>query len=298
MSDPLANVDIEDVLSSIRRLVSNGPDRADDPSVEDQNVDRLVLTPSQRVDEAESSPTDESEPETATTTVGAVGMTEAHPPGIDPQPVSAPAGDEPGKTARDAGPEPDTEAQDEAALAALLLETEGDADDPRGAEPTSDDGPADTNETAENGSAFEGIAAMFARHEAAAPDAWEPDGDDEDAFADRASSSAALDWCDTDMADDASVPRSSEAEPESPGAGAHGRARDDGHTDEMPPDEDNAFAIENEDEAVLDEVALRDLVAEIVREELMGTLGERITRNVRTLVRREIHRALNSQDFD
>ncbi|MBC7164230.1 MAG: hypothetical protein H5U15_04435 [Roseovarius sp.] len=52
------------------------------------------------------------------------------------------------------------------------------------------------------------------------------------------------------------------------------------------------------DEAVLDEEALRDLVAEIVREELMGTLGERITRNVRKLVRREINRALTSRNFD
>ena len=52
------------------------------------------------------------------------------------------------------------------------------------------------------------------------------------------------------------------------------------------------------DDAVLDEEALRDLVAEIVRQELQGALGERITRNVRKLVRREIHRALTSQDFD
>lgn len=45
----------------------------------------------------------------------------------------------------------------------------------------------------------------------------------------------------------------------------------------------------------LDEDALRDLVADIVRQELQGALGERITRNVRKLVRREIHRALDSQ---
>lgn len=37
---------------------------------------------------------------------------------------------------------------------------------------------------------------------------------------------------------------------------------------------------------------LRDIVAEIVRDELRGTLGERITRNLRTLVRREIDRVL------
>ncbi len=36
------------------------------------------------------------------------------------------------------------------------------------------------------------------------------------------------------------------------------------------------------------EDALRDLIAEVVRAELSGELGERITRNVRKLVRREM----------
>lgn len=52
------------------------------------------------------------------------------------------------------------------------------------------------------------------------------------------------------------------------------------------------------DEAVIDEDMLRDLVARIVREELQGALGERITRNVRKLVRAEIARALASRSFD
>lgn len=51
-------------------------------------------------------------------------------------------------------------------------------------------------------------------------------------------------------------------------------------------------------ETVLDEDSLRELVADIVREELQGPLGERITRNVRKLVRREIHRALSVQDLE
>lgn len=49
---------------------------------------------------------------------------------------------------------------------------------------------------------------------------------------------------------------------------------------------------------LLDEGILRELVAEIVREELTGALGERITRNVRKLVRQEINRALAAQDLD
>ena len=47
---------------------------------------------------------------------------------------------------------------------------------------------------------------------------------------------------------------------------------------------------------VLDEAALHDLVADIVRQELQGALGESITCNIRTLVRREIQRALASQE--
>ena len=52
------------------------------------------------------------------------------------------------------------------------------------------------------------------------------------------------------------------------------------------------------EDSVVDEDFLRDIVSEIVREELQGDLGERMTRNVRKLVRREIHRALASRDFD
>ncbi len=52
------------------------------------------------------------------------------------------------------------------------------------------------------------------------------------------------------------------------------------------------------DEApMIDEETLRDLVSEIVRQELQGALGERITRNVRKLVRREIQRALTAHDL-
>ncbi len=47
-----------------------------------------------------------------------------------------------------------------------------------------------------------------------------------------------------------------------------------------------------------DEEELRELVSDLVREELRGALGERITGNVRKLVRREIHRVLASYEFD
>ncbi|MEN9060305.1 hypothetical protein [Ponticoccus litoralis] len=52
------------------------------------------------------------------------------------------------------------------------------------------------------------------------------------------------------------------------------------------------------EQAVIDEEVLRQMVSDIVRQELQGVLGERITRNVRKLVRREIHRVVMSQEFD
>jgi len=52
------------------------------------------------------------------------------------------------------------------------------------------------------------------------------------------------------------------------------------------------------DDLLLDEEALREMVAEIVRQELMGSVGERMTRNVRRMVRREIQRALALKDFE
>jgi len=52
------------------------------------------------------------------------------------------------------------------------------------------------------------------------------------------------------------------------------------------------------DAGEIDEAALREIVAQMVRTELQGELGERITRNVRKLVRREIHRALITRDIE
>jgi hypothetical protein len=56
--------------------------------------------------------------------------------------------------------------------------------------------------------------------------------------------------------------------------------------------------LEIEEDTALDENALRELVSDIVREELHGILGQRITRNVRKLVRREIQRALSAHELD
>lgn len=54
-----------------------------------------------------------------------------------------------------------------------------------------------------------------------------------------------------------------------------------------------------EDEALLfNEDVLRELVRDILREELAGRMGERITRNIRKLVRAEIARSLAAQGYE
>lgn len=59
-----------------------------------------------------------------------------------------------------------------------------------------------------------------------------------------------------------------------------------------------AAVLEDENLRVMDEAELHDLVREIVRQELQGSLGERITRNVRKLVRAEVNRALAARSLD
>ena len=63
-------------------------------------------------------------------------------------------------------------------------------------------------------------------------------------------------------------------------------------------DDDMEFTTEEQsDDNFIDEETLREIVGELVRAELQGDLGDRITRNVRKLVRREIHHALASRDI-
>lgn len=60
-------------------------------------------------------------------------------------------------------------------------------------------------------------------------------------------------------------------------------------------------AIENMIASKMDDLtdndALRSMIVKVVHEELNGELGERITRNVRKLVRREINRIMTSRDL-
>ena len=120
-------------------------------------------------------------------------------------------------------------------------------------------------------------------------DQWEPDGETDDDYA--GTPVETIQWQDhTDEEVDEAPDADPAVEPEiavAPQPQATADVQVDEPLDFLP-----------DDETILDEESLRELVADIVRQELQGALGERITRNVRKLVRREIHRALTAQELD
>lgn len=293
MSEPVSNVDIEDVLASIRRLVSGGVESDRIDLDHEKDAERLVLTPSQRVDEPEESDSTET-------------PTESHDDAPDMQAdaaadldlVQAEAGSDRAQAA-DASDQSEREAADDSGeiwTAPGALEEEGAASVPQSLEEAEETAPVAEADVAREDVWMSDLSARAAGDQGAQSGGWEPDGDDEDAFAEGAQAPT-LEWRDAEE----------EAEEDAPSADPDNMAADRGASAAFARDWDSGARASGEamraapldiDEAVLDEEALRDLVAEIVRAELMGTLGERITRNVRKLVRREIHRALTCQEFD
>jgi hypothetical protein len=316
MSDPVSNVEIEDVLSSIRRLVSNeerdkaaGNAAADD---REDATDKLVLTPSLRVDESAAPATDPGAPPAdAGATPAATGDDpEAALP--DDAPDAADHASEDAGHDVDAPPADAVEAHEddtasdhpladigsEAAEPETLGEvleaaTDTPSPDATAAEESENPDAAPFEDAVDNEELQQRVAAFEAAI-AARDDHWEPDGQSEDAYS--GGNVEPLPWSDTTEAalpDDAPDP----ADDASPDAGHDVAAppADGRHDTERGADE---TAFEDLDDTLIDEEALRDMVSELVRQELQGALGERITRNVRKLVRREIHRALTSQQFD
>ncbi|TCP44071.1 hypothetical protein [Rhodovulum marinum] len=223
MSDSASPREVDQVLSSIRRLVSDEAAETR-PAPGPTRPDRLLLTPALRV----------------------------------PAPAARPA---PG----DAAGHGTVRARDMA---------------PDGAGGTP---PASATAPDEAGTLEQRIAELEAAV-AGCDDDWEPDGAE--------SLAAVTGW--------AAPPPASSPAPPSEGAAKP----DDAAPSPMPPvaeagPQAKADAPDHEaDQLVFDEEMLRELVAEIVREELQGRLGERITLNVRKLVRREINRALAMRDLE
>lgn len=274
MSEPMSSVEIEDVLSSIRRLVSEdlrpaarpAPEAATPPessSAAQMAASKLILTPALRVvaDDNRAAAI-----ETATDPV--------------PQPYAEPWDD--GEVAAfvnvedDAVFDNDTEWQASAAVVSLTRPFDVPASDPveeilPEAAQAADHAPAPL-QTSE---AMDWVEEPLpetpspAWHDSMPEDLALPDDAAQDAAEDAALNAV---WAD---AAEAEVLRQLAEEGVMPQA-----------------------APLSDDDRVYEENLLRDLVRDIIREELQGELGERITRNVRKLVRAEIARAMALRDFD
>ena len=280
MSDPMTNSDIEDVLSSIRRLVSQDqsdaasdtrPDAARDS--DDAGRGRLLLTPAQRVAEARDA--------------GASASSGANSPSA-PESASEAAAEEPpppeaGETRASLEK---TIAELEAAVSVYEEEWEPDGSEAAAVPPAaSEDGPEHLAATQMQEP--DAQAEPAPPSEAQAPDAPQPDDSAGPAQREQPDNV----WPFTVEKRVQGGTAADEAPVRDPlGAGNFASTPVTAQLSE-PGDEDDL-------EAVLDEETLRDLVAEIVREELQGELGERITRNVRKLVRSEIARALASRTLE
>ena len=249
MSDPVTNVELEDVLSSIRRLVADRdaplPRVATEP-------DRLLLTAALRVSE-------EAEYRSAMPLPLAPWAASDPVPITEPEPLSDDAA---GAVARLA-------AQIEAAVTVQdsEFEPDGSEDVPvmDWSAPPADDAPVFRSRLQGAGLRLVDVAPddpVFQHRGADLPLADAPlDGADEGA---------------DDLAEDLRF----------------------SHADRLDDDPDASLDALFGPQAAIDEALLRQIVTEVVRQELQGTLGERITRNVRKLVRREIYRVLDSERLE
>ncbi|MCE8005932.1 hypothetical protein [Aestuariivita sp.] len=338
MSEPVKNAEIEDVLSSIRRLVSEDQRKpaAPRPAEPSSLSERLVLTPALRVpdavDEPEVSEVVAPEPDESfgpCEEFDAQGEREDS--ATDPEAEMADpehshdddSHDAPGVDANQAADASEDEeaASDGAAHDALAAMLQGDqneddgngedlteaadqneptAEEPVWADPdttlyeaaaqadqsadTGDNAPSDGPDARPLGDKIAALEKVIAGTD----DQWEPDDPGADDYA--GTDVETLEWEDTDPDAD-EMPTPTQAAPEAAVVDAPYEDEPVDMADTLDPD------LSRED-ALLDEEALRELVADIVREELQGALGERITRNVRKLVRREIHRALAVQELE
>ena len=348
MSDPLKSTDIEDVLSSIRRLVSEDA-RSKSVAPPAPEADKLVLTPALRVPDAENDP-DRSgeavEPDNdadhdaraAENDAGEAAdwqdeSADADHPQDDAEDGAAQADHGTNDSVSEAHGQDDTSQDQPVAQDGSDLSAEPATDSADGADALGEIDPDAAQLVQEAQDAIDRdvidtfVAGPVHRVEDRSLDAAQgPDApaDHEDQSPETGQADDARDmaveWEDhspeaarTDNASHGAVPSSegdrSQGATDWSGtlyaaAGMTSVSDDQGAQDQAAPEtpakdrEGEQFDFLAGDDAVIDEEALRELVADIVRQELQGALGERITRNVRKLVRREIHRALSAQEFD
>jgi cell pole-organizing protein PopZ len=254
MSDPVSNAEIEDVLSSIRRLISENASIRRPAAVEGRALEKLVLTPAFRVGEPAAEDAPDTERESARKT-----------------------------------PEPGSLEERIAELEAAVGRRYDDWE-PDGSEYVSQAPEEMIFTPADAASGWE-------------EDPWAADEKVETTAAESAGEATRDAWISRDPgAEDMAGVDSTETEDT---GGLNGTEAEEAASWENDPElfqddveENTAEAGWDPEETVLDEEALREMVARLVRDELQGAVGERITRNVRRLVRREIQRALSLKEFE
>ncbi|MEL6376201.1 MAG: hypothetical protein AAFQ04_03250 [Pseudomonadota bacterium] len=354
MSDPVSSREVEDVLSSIKRLVSihsREPKRENDEapsalpgkdfsaeeilSEEASGFDKLVLNQAYLVDDedvkqSQNARPEENNPPSDRQTGSAQEQNSRHADhhdevlGVEENSADSNPG-EPPECER--APSTETQLEDHNPPASDLSDTDEDAEITKTTFDESEvvfrhlgsqDVPFSQDSDPIYASDIEGELAQNASLEAriaeveaaiaAREDQWDPDISEQDDYAGKADQAVPWDEASQDGAHENKVTTQPESEPS-----VEDRAPDTQTNDAS--DSENATAkplmqaditaaaAEKEtqwysEDLAIDEEALRELVSDIVRRELQGALGERITRNVRKLVRREIHRAMVGRDFE
>ena len=264
MAEPMSNGEIEDVLSSIRRLVSED---MRPPARGAAEAGKLILTPALRV------------------------VTEE----VDVPPVIAPITQVVARLGaavaeRDEEWEPETGDAAPMAIDALQDGSWTDFIPDVDAAPDYDDDVVAFHSVRDAAGAKPEIAAWAQHEDEGVPDEPAPLAgtiEPDQAWAD-ATEAGVIAELEEVVVERLTAAGSDDRFTDSAKGGDFAGSFDDGSFD------DGAF---DDQELTFNEDVLRELVRDLIREELQGTLGERITRNIRKLVRVEIARAMAVQDY-
>lgn len=339
MSDPVSNADIEDVLSSIRRLISAGQSDQQDSDDADAPIDnKLILTPAFRVFEGDRAdavdakkddstsqfssgrdiPVESLEqsalaPEDSSAKAAGVEKTEELTPvglSVDPEAI------EPGLQSTAEMPMPpadsqvdfednwDSDAFGETAQVAFLHERLSRAAVDAAPEDAEEESPAvkaadpmiasQVDDTAEDDAAVVDVAAEQTLDQ----DNLKDDGASTDArTALEANGEALVDDAAADDDDDQPILDDTDSEDQTIDADFQDTDAQ-AVTGRVEIDEAPMAEIVEDDTDFIDEAYLQDIVSRIVRDELKGEIGVKITQAVRRMVRREVTRALSLEKFD
>lgn len=282
MSEALSTSEIEDVLSSIRRLVSDDLRPVVKPAVSSDEGSKLLLTPALRVVQDAGDHSEARQIDDVVTSLGAAvdqqdGDWESETGDTSPE---VPMADHPAEIWEDA-PVIEDYATGFGATTFEFVSSRA----------------AEAVEAVDEAELVAEDAAVQASNSATV---LEP----ADAVASTESVQELPGWAQSAGADEADEPR---PEPSSRGS----IEPDQGWADaaeaavlqELHAAAPFAAALSGDDSALdepevpVDEAMLREIVRDVLREELQGRLGERITRNIRKLVRAEIARVMAADDL-